>query len=68
MYWEHIVYPAYIEAHQGLFENGDVEHGALTGKRVPDLVVIEPMKKEAEMNMDDIVQSCLGVLWNFAHV
>ncbi|KAH0825719.1 hypothetical protein J3R83DRAFT_3914 [Lanmaoa asiatica] len=67
MYWEHIVYPAYIEAHEGMFENGDVEEGKLTGKRVPGLVVIEPVKKGGGMSIDDIVRSCCDVVWNFTH-
>lgn len=67
MYWEHIVYPAYIEAHQDMFENGDVENGKLTGQRVPSLVVIEPVKKGAEMSIDDIVRRGCDALWDFAH-
>lgn len=62
MYWEHIVYPAYVYAHQEMFENGDVENGKLTGQRVPGLVVIEPVKK----GIDDIVWSCCDVLLDFA--
>ena len=49
-----------------MFENGDVEHGKLTGQRVPDLVAIEPMKRGAELNMDNIVGVCCDVLWNAA--
>ena len=53
MYWEQIVWPAYVAAHQGLFENGDVERGKLLvpdggrqgaekpGAPVRDLVVFE---------------------------
>jgi len=65
-YWEHIVYPAYIEAHKDMFGNGDVEHGKLTGERVADLVSIEPVKKGAELSMDDIVGVCCDVLWSAA--
>ncbi|KAG6378371.1 hypothetical protein JVT61DRAFT_14096 [Boletus reticuloceps] len=65
MYWEHIVYPAYIEAHQDMFENGDVENGKPTGQRVPGLVVIEPVKRWAEMSIDDIVRCCCDVLEDF---
>lgn len=67
MYWEHIIYPGYIEAHKDIFEDGDVENGKLTGESVPGLVVVEPMKKGAQMSTDDIVLSCCDVLWNFAH-
>lgn len=67
MYWEHIVYPAYIEAHQDMFEGGDVENGKPTGHRVPGLVVIEPVKKGAEMSIDDIVRRCCAALEDFVH-
>lgn len=66
MYWEHIVYPGYIEAHKDMFENGDVENGKLTGERASGLVVIEPVKKGAEMSIDDMVRSCCDVLWDTA--
>jgi len=66
MYWEHIVYPAYVYAHQEMFENGDVENGELTGQRVPGLVMMEPVKKGAEMRIDDIVRRCCDVLLDFA--
>ncbi|KAG9309342.1 hypothetical protein JVU11DRAFT_10578 [Chiua virens] len=67
MYWEYIVYPAYLEANKGMFENGDVENGKLSGESAPDLVVIEPTRKGAEMRIDDIVRRCCDVLWDFAH-
>ncbi|KAG9007551.1 ribosylnicotinamide kinase [Tulasnella sp. JGI-2019a] len=38
-YWEQIVWPSYVRAHQGIFEGGDVEHGESNGK-VRDLVVL----------------------------
>lgn len=66
MYWEHIVYPAYVEAHRDMFENRDVENGNPTGQRVPNLVVIEPVKKGAEMSIDDVVRRCCDVLGDFA--
>ncbi|KAG8902502.1 ribosylnicotinamide kinase [Tulasnella sp. 403] len=42
-YWENIVYPAFLRAHQDLFENGDVEKGASTGK-VPNLIVFNGLE------------------------
>ena len=39
-YWESIVYPAYVYAHKDIFENGDVEHGKLTGK-VDGMLLLE---------------------------
>lgn len=61
MYWEQIVYPAYVEAHRDIFENGDVENGKPTGNIVPGLVVIEPVKKGEEMSVEDIVRHCCDV-------
>jgi len=64
MYWEQIVYPAYVEAHQEMFENGDVENGKPTGEKVQGLVIMEPVKKEEEevMSMNDMVRRCCEVL------
>ncbi|KAF8835547.1 P-loop containing nucleoside triphosphate hydrolase protein [Paxillus ammoniavirescens] len=66
MYWEQIVYPAYVEAHQDMFENGDVENGKLTcEKEVTGAVIMEPVKKGEEMTMDDIVRRSCEVLADF---
>ncbi|KIK68934.1 hypothetical protein GYMLUDRAFT_255552 [Collybiopsis luxurians FD-317 M1] len=52
-YWEQIVWPGYLEAHQGIFIDGDVEHGGPSGK-VERLVMINGI----EMSMDDLVEKC----------
>ncbi|KIJ06758.1 hypothetical protein PAXINDRAFT_91531, partial [Paxillus involutus ATCC 200175] len=66
MYWEQIVYPAYVEAHQDMFEHGDVENGKLTGeKEVTGAVMMEPVKKGEEMTMDDMVRRSCEVLADF---
>lgn len=58
-YWEDIVYPAYIEAHQDLFTDGDVENGKLTGAKVEDLVLLETLN----MTMSEAVtQSCSTIM------
>ena len=44
-YWEDIVYPAYLEAHKDVFENGDVENGKPVSK-VEDLLVLESVKMD----------------------
>jgi len=67
-YWENIAYPAYVEAHKDMFENGDVEHGKLTGEKVPGLVLIEPEKEGGKLGMDDIVRVCCDALSNFARL
>ncbi|KAJ7690668.1 P-loop containing nucleoside triphosphate hydrolase protein [Mycena rosella] len=54
LYWEQIVYPAYVDASRDVFEAGDVERGAPSGK-VAGLVLLESL----EMSMGDAVsQSC----------
>lgn len=51
-YFEQIVYPAYIKAHEGIFERGDVEAGEVKeewgegGKR---LEVLRPLEGAEEM-------------------
>ena len=49
-YWEQIVWPAYVAAHAGMLEGGDVEHGRPNGT-VPGLILIEGL----ETNMDVMV-------------
>lgn len=44
-YWENIVYPAYLEAHKDVFENGDVENGKPESK-VEELLVLESLKMD----------------------
>ncbi|KAH8107811.1 P-loop containing nucleoside triphosphate hydrolase protein [Cristinia sonorae] len=50
-YWEQIVWPAYVDAHKGIVENGDVEHGKSNGK-VPGLEILEGL----EISMDAMVE------------
>jgi len=49
-YWDNIVYPAYVRAHAGMFENDDLDKGKPTGK-VPELVVID----SADMGMTELL-------------
>ncbi|KAJ7502854.1 P-loop containing nucleoside triphosphate hydrolase protein, partial [Mycena galericulata] len=60
LYWEQIVYPAYVDANREVFENGDVEKGAATGK-VKDLVLLESL----EMRMGDAVDRSCEVISRF---
>ncbi|GBE81478.1 Nicotinamide riboside kinase [Sparassis crispa] len=50
-YWEQIVWPAYVDAHSRIVENGDVEHGQPNGA-VPGLILIDGL----EMKMGDMVE------------
>lgn len=53
-YWENIVWPAYLDAHKGVFTNDDVEHGRPREDMVPDLLLIDGL----EHTMDDIISTC----------
>ncbi|TFK89469.1 P-loop containing nucleoside triphosphate hydrolase protein [Polyporus arcularius HHB13444] len=56
-YWEQIVWPAYVEAHEGIVENGDVEHGKSNGK-VAGLLLFDGL----ELSMSEMVSRVCEVL------
>lgn len=56
-YFENIVYPAYVDAHRDMFENGDVEGGKQTGK-IDGLVPIDML----HVTMDEAVDQCCTVI------
>ncbi|KAI0823324.1 P-loop containing nucleoside triphosphate hydrolase protein [Trametes gibbosa] len=56
-YWEQIVWPAYVEAHAGIVEKGDVEHGKPNGT-VSGLVLLDGL----ELSMGKMVDQVCGVL------
>ncbi|KAI0769632.1 P-loop containing nucleoside triphosphate hydrolase protein [Trametes elegans] len=56
-YWEQIVWPAYVAAHESILENGDVEHGKPNGK-VPGLILLDGL----ELSMSNMVDRVCGVL------
>ena len=58
-YWEQIVYPAYLDAHRDLFQDGDVEAGE-PSSNVPGLMMLESLK----MDMDTLVERCCVALRN----
>jgi nicotinamide/nicotinate riboside kinase len=45
-YFEQIVYPAYVKAHEHIFENGDVENGKVKSE---GLHVLQPLEGKEEM-------------------
>ncbi|TFK53896.1 hypothetical protein OE88DRAFT_1654267 [Heliocybe sulcata] len=61
-YFDQIVYPAYVRAHQDVFANHDVENGVVVTEngKVGDLVVLEPLKVEG--GMDGIVDRACKVI------
>jgi nicotinamide/nicotinate riboside kinase len=49
-YFEQIVYPAYIKAHEQIFEKGDVEQGNVKAEwQEKGLQVLRPLDGAAEM-------------------
>ncbi|KAG8732845.1 ribosylnicotinamide kinase [Ceratobasidium sp. 428] len=55
-YWEQIVYPAYVRAHEHLFENADVENGKLSSKYAAELIVLPGEGYEKHMEMGEMVE------------
>ncbi|KAJ3550929.1 hypothetical protein NMY22_g127 [Coprinellus aureogranulatus] len=60
-YWEDIVWPAYVEAHRDLFIDKDVEGGQLSGDKVPNLVLSEPL----QMSTTEVVAKSCDVIRTF---
>ncbi|KAI0033444.1 P-loop containing nucleoside triphosphate hydrolase protein [Vararia minispora EC-137] len=54
-YWDQLVYPAYVDAHRALFEDGNIETGVPT---LPGLKLFEPLR----MRMDDVVERSCEVI------
>ena len=48
-YFEKIVYPAYITAHEQMFAGGDVEHGPLADGWTGRIGIVEPLEGAKEM-------------------
>lgn len=60
-YWENIVWPSYVDAHKRIFEDGDVEHGKLTGV-IEDLVLLETL----EISLTEAVERSCQVIHGIA--
>lgn len=56
-YWEQIVWPAYVAAHEPIFEDGDIEHGKPNG-RVPGLLLFDALN----LSMSEMVDRVCGLL------
>ncbi|KAK2467856.1 hypothetical protein APHAL10511_000151 [Amanita phalloides] len=56
-YFDHIVYPAYVDAHRDMLEGGDVERGKPSGK-VDGLILLDMLT----MAMDEAVDRCCTAL------
>jgi len=71
-YFDEIVWPAYVEAHRRMFEQGDVEHGALVktttndapdGGPVKDMVLLEAEGYTKEQACRSACEHILSVLY-----
>ncbi|TCD66720.1 ribosylnicotinamide kinase [Steccherinum ochraceum] len=60
-YWEQIVWPAYVAAHRGIVENGDVERGKSNGK-VESLEIIEGLEKTMDETVEFVCEKMLEVV------
>ncbi|KAJ3575354.1 hypothetical protein NP233_g1165 [Leucocoprinus birnbaumii] len=58
-YWEKIVWPAYIRAHQHMFEGEDVVNGSPNGK-VKDLILFESTETKMEDMVNVVMQRALS--------
>lgn len=54
MYWEQIVWPAYVDAHMSMFPGGDLQHGT----PVSGYTLVEG----TEISMDQAVDICCRML------
>jgi len=62
-YWEQIVWPAYIEAHKHVFENGNWEGGASSGK-VEDLLIIDELEAGMTRAVDEVCEKMKQVVYS----
>jgi hypothetical protein len=62
-YWEQIVWPAYIEAHKHVFENGNWEGGASSGK-VEDLLIIDELEAGMTRAVDEVCERMKQVVYS----
>ncbi|KAJ7511418.1 P-loop containing nucleoside triphosphate hydrolase protein [Mycena galericulata] len=55
-YWEKVVWPAYVRAHEDMFEGKDVVAGKLRG----DFLLFESMETKMEDMVNDVMSKLLG--------
>lgn len=60
-YWQQIVWPSYIYAHQHLFTDGNVESGSI--KPNEDVVLLESGGELGEKGMDRMVEKSCQHIW-----
>jgi len=60
-YWEQVVWPAYIEAHKHVFENGDWASGASSGN-VEDLLIIDELEAGMTRAVNEVCEKIKHVV------
>ena len=62
-YWEQIVWPAYIEAHKHVFENGNWENGASSGD-IKDLIIIDELETGMTRAVNQVCEKLKQVVYS----
>jgi len=62
-YWEQIVWPAYIEAHKHVFENGNWESGASSGN-IEDLIIIDELETGMTRAVNQVCEKLKQVVYS----
>jgi len=62
-YWEQIVWPAYIEAHKHVFENGDCESGTSSGN-TEDLLIIDELETGMTRAVNQVCEKMKQVVYS----
>jgi len=62
-YWEQIVWPAYIEAHKHVFENGNWESGASSGN-IEDLLIIDELEAGMTRAVDEVCEKMKQIIYS----
>jgi nicotinamide/nicotinate riboside kinase len=62
-YWEQIVWPAYIEAHKHVFENGNWESGA-SSNNVGGLLIIDELETGMTRAVNQVCEKMKQVVYS----
>ena len=62
-YWQQIVWPAYIEAHKHVFEDGNWESGASSGN-IEDLIIIDELETGMTRAVNQVCEKLKQVVYS----
>jgi nicotinamide/nicotinate riboside kinase len=62
-YWEHIVWPAYIEAHRHVFEDGNWESGPSSGN-IGELLIIDELEAGMTRAVNEVCEKAKQVVYS----